>query len=96
MTAPRNDDARLLTAPAADDTWSVQIGAFSSRAASDRAIGEAARKIPASLGGSPAIAPLKVKDGWVFRARLSGYSREKAFHACKYVQECMPIAPQNN
>jgi hypothetical protein len=96
MTAPRNDDARLLTAPAADDKWSVQIGAFSSRAASDRAIGDAARKIPASLGGSPAIAPLKVKDGWVFRARLGGYSREEAFRACKYVQECMPVAPQNN
>ena len=96
MTSPQNDNARLLTAPAADDKWSVQIGAFSSRAASDRAIGEAARKIPASLGGSPAIAPLKVKDGWVFRARLGGYSREQAFRACKYVQECMPVAPQNN
>jgi D-alanyl-D-alanine carboxypeptidase len=91
-----NANNRLLTAPAADDKWSVQIGAFSSRAASDRAIGNAVRKLPASIGGSPAIAPLKVKDGWVFRARLGGYSREQAFRACKYIQECMPVAPQNN
>ena len=88
---------RTLTAPSANDTWAVQIGAYSSRAATDQALHTAARKIPASLGGgSPVIAPLKVKDGWMFRARLSGYTRAQAFKACTYIKDCMPVAPQNN
>jgi D-alanyl-D-alanine carboxypeptidase len=87
---------RMLTAPTADDTWSIQIGAYSSRATSDQAIHAAAKKLPVALSGNPAIAPLKIKDGWVFRARLGGYSREEAFQACKYVKDCMPVAPQNN
>jgi hypothetical protein len=41
----------VLTAPSANDTWAVQIGAYSSRAATDQALHTAARKIPASLGG---------------------------------------------
>lgn len=88
---------RTLTAPSANDTWAIQIGAYSSRAATDRALHTAARKIPASLGsGSPVIAPLKVKDGWMFRARLAGYTRAQAFKACTYIKDCMPVAPQNN
>jgi D-alanyl-D-alanine carboxypeptidase len=88
---------RTLTAPSANDTWSVQIGAFSSRAATDQAIHTAAKKLPVNLSGaSPVIAPLKVKDGWVFRARLGGYTRAQAFKACTYIKDCMPVAPQNN
>lgn len=88
--------ARMLTAPSADNSWAIQIGAYSSRATTDQAIHAAARKLPASLSGaSPVIAPLQVKDGWVFRGRLSGYSREDAFRACKHLKECMPVAPQN-
>ncbi len=88
---------RMLTAPASDDSWAIQIGAYSSRAATDKALHTAARKIPASLGGgNPVIAPLKVKEGWMFRARLAGYTRAQAFKACSYVKDCMPVAPQNN
>ncbi len=90
-------EQRVLSAPSANDTWAVQIGAYSSRAATDQALHAAARKIPASLGGgNPVIAPLKVKDGWMFRARLSGYTRAQAFKACTYIKDCMPVAPQNN
>lgn len=88
---------RMLTAPSANDSWAIQIGAYSSRAATDQALHGAVRKIPASLGsGNPVIAPLKVKNGWMFRARLSGYTRAQAFKACTYIKDCMPVAPQNN
>ncbi len=88
---------RLLTGPSANDTWSVQIGAYSSRAATDQAIHSSLRKLPANLSsGNPVIAPLKVNDAWVFRARLAGYSRDQAFQACKHLKDCMPVAPQNN
>ncbi|MGB4107633.1 MAG: D-alanyl-D-alanine carboxypeptidase family protein [Alphaproteobacteria bacterium] len=88
---------RTLSAPAADDSWAIQIGAYSSRAATDQALHTAARKLPAGIGGgNPVIAPLKVKEGWMFRARLAGYTRAQAFKACTYIKDCMPVAPQNN
>lgn len=88
---------RLLTGPSSDDTWLVQIGAYSSRAATDSAIHSSIKKLPVSLASAtPAIAPLKVKDGWVFRARLAGYTREQAYQACSYLKDCIPVAPRSN
>lgn len=97
QATPAPQPQRLLTGPSSNDTWAVQIGAYSSRAATDQAIHAAAKKLPVGLNqASPVIAPLKVDNGWVFRARLGGYSREEAFRACKYIKDCMPVAPQNN
>lgn len=80
----------------ADEPWAIQIGAFTSRAATDKAIHNSLKKLPAQYtNANPAIAPLKTADGWLFRARLTGYSRDDAFRACKYLSSCMPVAPRN-
>jgi D-alanyl-D-alanine carboxypeptidase len=82
--------------PPQDPVWSIQIGAFTSRAATDQALHAAAKKLPVNYASAaPAIAPLRTKDGWLFRARLSGYTKEQAFAACKHLKDCLPVAPNN-
>ena len=74
--------------------WSIQVGAFSSRASSDKALYNAAQKLPAQYAqATPVIAPLKTEQGWMFRARLSGFSKDTAYDACKYLDGCMAVAP---
>lgn len=80
----------------ASTPWSVQIGAFSSRAATDKAIQKTLKALPSPYSGAqPLIAPLKTADGWLFRARLTGYTKEEALAACNYIRDCLPVAPQN-
>lgn len=79
-----------------DGVWSVQIGAFASRAATDRTLHEALRALPDSYTQArPVIAPLKTANGWLFRARLGGFTRGEALAACNYLRDCLPVAPQN-
>lgn len=81
--------------PADQRPWSIQIGAFESRARTDSALREALARLPDDLsGGSPFIAPLKTGDSWIFRARLGGYSKAQALAACRLIKDCMPVAPQ--
>ena len=81
----------------AENGWSVQIGAFTSRAATDELLHNSIRKLPARSFNTvrAEVAPLKTKNGWLFRGRLAGLSRTQALSACEYFKECMPIAPQN-
>lgn len=76
--------------------WSVQIGAFTSRAATDEAIQKTLRNLPAPYSSAQAIiAPLKTADGWLFRGRLTGFTKIEALSACNYIPECLPVAPAN-
>ena len=76
--------------------WSVQIGAFTSRAATDKALQKTLKSLPSPYSSAqPTIAPLKTAEGWLFRARLSGYTKEEALAACNYIRDCLPVAPQN-
>jgi D-alanyl-D-alanine carboxypeptidase len=77
--------------------WSVQIGAFGSRSATDDLLHQSLGRLPASSFGNvrTVIAPLKTQDGWLFRGRLGGMSKQQALAACAYFSECMPIAPGN-
>ncbi|MCF8495455.1 MAG: D-alanyl-D-alanine carboxypeptidase [Alphaproteobacteria bacterium] len=75
--------------------WSIQVGAFESRVATDRAVHENLRKLPQHLAyASPVIAPLKTEKGWLFRARLEGFSRADAYAACGHLESCLPVAPR--
>jgi D-alanyl-D-alanine carboxypeptidase len=76
-------------------SWSIQIGAFSSRNKTDIALVNAVKKLPHKLSDAAAIiVPLKTKDGWLFRARLSGYNKVEAIEACKFINACMIVSPQ--
>ena len=79
--------------------WSVQVGAFQSRVATDQALYKAMNKLPAQLNSraTAMIVPLRTADAsWVFRARLSGFTQNEAQQACAYLQDCLTISPQAN
>lgn len=100
IAADTIDLASVATQPPAassnDSLWAIQVGAYSSRAATDKALHDSLKKLPVKYASvSPTIAPLKTSDGWLFRARLHGLSRTDAFSACQYLNECVPVAPKN-
>ena len=77
--------------------WAVQVGAFGSRAKTDRAIAQALQTLPSELAGeaSPAIAPMKTRQGWLFRGRLTGLTQDQAAQVCTLLKDCLPVAPQS-
>lgn len=94
------DDSRQASlAPGAgtEDShdWSIQIGAYGSRAATDDVLRAAMRKLPADLAAlaHPIIVPLQADDGVVFRARLGGLNRSGAAKACRFFKDCIAVAP---
>lgn len=75
--------------------WSIQVGAFQSRVKTDKVIKVAQQTLPADLAAAaPIIVPLKTAQGWLFRGRLNGYSKDDALRACSLLKDCMPISPQ--
>ena len=80
---------------AASDLWSVQIGAYNSRVATDDALRSAHAKLPGALThATPIVVPLKSGEGILFRARLGNLSKDQATEACRYFRDCLPVAPR--
>ncbi len=77
-------------------SWSIQLGAFKTRDAATELLHNS--QIALAQNNFPTtqkvIAPLKVNDGWLYRGRLTGLSRDTAQQACRYFQDCMMIAPE--
>lgn len=92
------DTAAVLTPvvlPPAEQHWAVQIGAFNSRVATDDALRRATQALPAALKkAQPLVVPLRSGQSLLFRARLSGLSQQEAVSACRYLRDCITIAPQ--
>lgn len=81
--------------PAVSDLWSIQIGAYTSRVATDDALRLAASKLPSSLShASPIVVPLKTSEGILFRARLGNFTKAEASEACRYFRDCLAVAPR--
>lgn len=78
-----------------DRPWAIQIGAFSSRVQTDKALRAAITTLPSSLttNAQPMIVPLKTAEGWMFRGRLSGYTKEQAASACARLRSCLTVSP---
>lgn len=77
--------------------WAIQVGAFTSRVKIDRVIEDARGRLPADLAhAAPVIVPLKTSKRWLFRGRLKGFSKDEAGRACRYLPECLMIAPQSD
>jgi len=36
---------------------------------------------------------LKTAEGWMFRGRLSGYTKEQAASACARLNSCLTVSP---
>lgn len=74
--------------------WSVQVGAFQSRAMTDKALRTAQARLPSHLQGTQAvIVPQSTGNGIVFRARLQGYTEIQANSACAHLGSCLVVAP---
>lgn len=77
--------------------WTVQLGAFGSRIATDEVLTTALHSLPKALAGAtPMISPLRTETGLLYRARLEGYSKSEALRACQYLRECIVIGPGEN
>lgn len=77
------------------EKWSIQIGAYNSRVATDDALRRAHLQLPSTLiHAKPIVVPLNTGEGMLFRARLGNFTKEQAAAACQHFQDCLPIAPR--
>ena len=78
--------------------WAIQVGAFGNMGQAHAAAG-AAREVAQLGAGRPAVAGVREAHGTLYRARLTGLSREAALHACERLarghQNCMVVAPDS-
>lgn len=80
-----------------DSQWAIQLGAFTSRTATDQALVNGIRRLPREYSNATrVVAPLKTGEGWLFRGRLGGMTQAQAHTACSYFRDCMTIAPYNH
>ncbi len=97
--ASLNIDEISAPAPTAKElskrgAWAIQIGAFTTRERTNKAIAASLEKLPLDLKhANSSIAPLKTPQGWIYRGRLQGYTKTAANDACKILNDCIPISP---
>lgn len=94
--APATDSGPVRQTTGAD-VWAIQIGAFSTHAAGLAALGGVRDRLPKTISGRSQyiIAPLMTSRGVIYRARLSGLSRDQATQACRVLKDnCLVLAAQ--
>ena len=95
IAPPANPDAAQpvqAALPPQQKSWSVQIGAYTSREATTEALRGAHGHLPTALShASPLVVPLQTANGMLFRARLGGLTRAQADEACRYFRDCLPM-----
>ncbi len=76
--------------------WAIQIGAFSSREATNKAIADSIKKLPDYLNHHKSVvAPSRTSKGWIYKGRLYGYTKQSANDACKILNDCIAISPKS-
>ena len=78
--------------------WAIQVGAFANEGQARSAVGSARGQAMAELGGArPAVLPVPQGRGTLYRARLTGLSREAAVQACGRLSRggdrCIVLSP---
>lgn len=92
LQAPQQQIASAAAGP-----YAVQVGAYSTHAASLAALKTVKQKLPAHITGRTQylIAPLMTNRGMIYRARLSGLQKQDADSACRILQgSCLVMAAQ--
>ncbi|WP_338664159.1 D-alanyl-D-alanine carboxypeptidase family protein [Pararoseomonas sp. SCSIO 73927] len=75
--------------PRAAGRWAVQVGAYA-----DRGPAGAAARRAAARGGAVELRRVRVRSGWLWRARVTGLSQEAARQVCRGARgPCMAVAP---
>ncbi|WP_308219923.1 D-alanyl-D-alanine carboxypeptidase family protein [Roseomonas populi] len=94
---PRAEAPRAAARPAphqarkarAAGRWAVQVGAYA-----DRGPARAAAQRVAARGGAVELRRVRVRSGWLWRARVTGLSQGEARQACRAARgPCMAVAP---
>jgi len=96
LVTPKSQREKAKKAPEAvtEARWSIQVGAYATRDATEAAIKQAIKKVPSILKNAKVVvAPLKQKHGTVYRGRLVGLEADDARKACHLLAHCMTVAP---
>lgn len=88
--------ARAPRAPA--QGWGIQVGAFASRAAGERAASQALKQAPSLLSGSSrVVSEVQSGSSRMYRSRLMGLTEKNARSACTYLKKaghrCLTVSP---
>ena len=79
--------------------WAIQVGAFGNEGLAHLAVGAAREQAGAVLSGAhPAVAGVREPHGTLYRARLTGLSREAALQACERLRgrsSCIVVSPDS-
>jgi hypothetical protein len=80
--------------------WAIQVGAYSSQGLAHAAVGTARERARAELAvAHPYVAGVRQSRGVLYRARLTGLSREAAVQACERLAHgrtsCMVLSPDS-
>ena len=83
---------------ASSGAWAIQVGAYGSESLARHAIGTAKAEAHAALASSrPVIVGVHQRHGEIWRARITGLSRDGAMHACGKLAHghtaCMVLSP---
>jgi D-alanyl-D-alanine carboxypeptidase len=95
LVTPKSRHAEAAKAPAVTEAlWSIQVGAYASREATEAAIKQAIKKVPDILKNAKVIvAALPQKHGTIYRGRLAGLEASDARKACHLLAHCMTVPP---
>jgi D-alanyl-D-alanine carboxypeptidase len=86
--------AEAAQAATAQSHWSIQVGAYATRQATEQAIKAAMKRAPELLRHATAVvAALPQKHGTLYRARLSGLDSAEARQACRVIAHCLTVPP---
>jgi len=83
----------------ASGQWAIQVGAFAAEAQAHAAVNAARDEARASLGAAhTSVASVRQPRGTLYRARLTGLSREAAVEACQKLSRsrtsCIVLSPE--
>ena len=86
--------ARQHLLPVADGhgSWAIQVGAFGSQRQANAAAGEA-RSRTGLQGAHAEVDSLRHGHVALYRARLTGLSRDAATRACAHMRDCIIVSP---
>lgn len=93
---PASGDENFAKMPTGQPTsgWQIQIGAFttqqSARNALDKAISTLSKDNKQRI--IPRVMPLNTQRGTIYRARIAGFSRDKAVKTCEELNNCIIVA----
>ncbi len=95
LVTPKSQRGKTAKAqPITEARWSIQVGAYATRQATETAIKKAIKKVPGILKNAKVVvAALPQKHGTVYRGRLSGLEASDARKACHLLSHCMTVPP---